>query len=119
VKRHVTLQQGSVTMPTPRKHANHAQRQRAYLERKKTAQLAALAAKNTPAGAAIPTMPSRARWKALVGQAQTILKALQTERETYRDQRSEAWQESEKADALQEVIDRVTEALESAQQIEL
>ena len=52
-------------MPTPRKHANHAQRQRAYILRQKEAQLAAQAAKNLPATATIPTMPSIARWNAL------------------------------------------------------
>ena len=106
-------------MPTPRKYANHAQRQRAYLERQKAAQLAAIAAKDTPARAAIPTMPSKARWKALHRQAQTILTTLQTEMETYRDDRSDEWQESEKADAFQAVIDQVTEALESVQAIDL
>jgi len=106
-------------MPTPRKHANQAQRQRAYVLRQKAAQAAAIAAKNTPAGAAIPTMPSTARWRALAGQAQTILKALQTEMEDYRDDRSDQWQESEKADTFQEAIDRVAQALESTLNIEL
>jgi hypothetical protein len=115
----VTLQEELIAMPTPRKHANHAQRQRAYIERQKAAQLAALADKNTPAGAAIPTMPSTARWRALAKQAQTILKALHSEMEDYWDERSEEWQESEKADAFQEEIDRVAEALESAMNIDI
>jgi hypothetical protein len=119
LKRHVTLQEESIPMPTPRKHASHAQRQRAYILRQKAAQAAAIAAKNMPSGSAIPTMPSTARWRALANQAQTILKALQTEMEDYRDDRSDEWQESEKADAFQEVIDRVAEALESALNIEL
>jgi hypothetical protein len=106
-------------MPTPRKHANHAQRQRAYAQRQKAAQLAVATAKNMPAGAPIPTMPSTARWRALAHLAQTILTALQTEMEDYRDERSEAWQESEKAEAFQQSIDRVAEAIESAQAIEL
>ena len=106
-------------MPTPRKHASQAQRQRAYVLRQKAAQAAAIAAKNLPAGAAIPTMPSTARWRALANQAQTILSALQAEMEDYRDERSDEWQEGDKADAFQEVIDRVAEALESAQNIEI
>jgi hypothetical protein len=106
-------------MPTPRKHANHAQRQRAYLQRQKAAQAAAMAAKNMPACAAIPTMPSTARWRALALQAQTILETIQAEMEDYRDDRSDAWQESEKAEAFQEAIDRVAEALASAQAIDL
>ena len=106
-------------MPTPRKYANHAQRQRAYLPRQKAAQLAAIAAKNRPAGAAIATMPSTARWRALVAQTQTILEALQTEMEDYRDDRSEEWQEGEKGDAFQQAIEQVAEALESVQAIDL
>ena len=104
-------------MPTPRKHANHAQRQRAYTQRQKAAQLAALAVKDTPAAAAIPTMPSIARWRALARQSQEILKVLLCEMERYRDERSEQWQESEKADAFQEQMDRVAEALESTEGI--
>jgi TRAP-type C4-dicarboxylate transport system substrate-binding protein len=106
-------------MPTPRKHANHAQRQRAYVLRQKEARLEAMAAKNTPAPAAIPTVPSTARWKALSRQAQTILQALQTEMEDYRDERSEEWQEGEKGEAFQQALERVAEALESAINIEL
>ena len=106
-------------MPTPRKHTNQAQRQRAYVLRQKAAQAAALAAKNTPAAAAIPTMPSTARWKALTHQAQEILKALHTEMEDYRDDRSEEWQQTQKADEFQDAIDRVAQALESALNIEL
>ncbi len=106
-------------MPTPRKYVNQAQRQRAYLERQKAAQLAAISAKNMPAGAAIPTMPSMARWRALAEQAERILKALQDEMEDYRDDRSEQWQESDKASTFQEAIDRVAEALQTVQAIDL
>lgn len=104
-------------MPTPRKYASHAQRQCAYTQRRNAAQLAALALKDTPAAAVIPTMPSTARWRALAKQAHEILKALHSEMERYRDERSDQWQESEKADTFQEEIDRVAEALESVQGI--
>ena len=106
-------------MPTPRKHASHAQRQRAYILRQKEAQLAAQAAKNLPATATIPTMPSIARWKALRLGAQTMLECLASEMEVYRDQRSDAWLESEKGDAFQEAIDLALEAVEAARNIEL
>jgi hypothetical protein len=64
-------------------------------------------------------MPSTARWRALAKQAQTILNTLHSEMEDYRDERSEEWQESEKADAFQEVVDRVAEALERTTNIDL
>ena len=104
-------------MPTPRKHANHAQRQRAYLERQKAALRALIAAKNIPVGAAVRAIPSTLRWKALSEQAQNILQTLQSEMDAYHDERSEAWQESEKGEAFQETIERVAEALESVQNI--
>lgn len=106
-------------MPTPRKHDNQAARQRAYLERQKAARLAIAQTKNMPPVSGIATMPSAARWRALTGQAQTILQTIQTEMEDYRDERSEAWRDSEKCEAFQETIDRINEALESVAAIEL
>ena len=106
-------------MPTPRKHANHAQRQRAYVRRREEARLAALAAKNTPGGAAIPTMPSTARWRALAELARTILQTMALEMEEYRDDRSEEWRDGEKGEAFEELIGQVAEALESAGNIEI
>jgi len=104
-------------MPTPRKHANPAQRQRAYMERQRAAKL--VAAKSMPAGAVVATMPSTARWKALTHQAQTILLTLLSEMEAYRDERSEAWKDSEKCEAFQEIVDQVEDARDSAQNIGL
>jgi hypothetical protein len=104
-------------MPTPRKHTNQAQRQRAYIQRQKAAQIAVLAAKNMPAASAIPTMPSQARWKALQQQAQIALETLQAEMEDYRDERSDQWQEGEKGEAFQDTLNRIAEALQAIQDI--
>jgi len=99
-------------MPTPRKHPSNAQRQSAYRERQRATRIAGLRAKNLPPAAPIPTMPSNARWSALTRMAQDLLKAARKEMESYRDERSEAWQESQRAEALQETIDRIDEALD-------
>jgi len=105
-------------MPTPRKHLSGALRQRAYRARCEATRLAAIHAKNMPATAAIPTMPSSARWKALIEHARASLSTVQEEMEEYQEDRSEAWQESGAADAFQERIDQVEAALEAVEAID-
>jgi hypothetical protein len=105
-------------MPTPRKHKDRAHRQRAYRQRQKEARIIELQAKNMPPLASIPTMPSTARWRALVQMAADLLETAQEEMESYRDDRSEGWQDSEKADEFQERIDRIVEAKEFVEAID-
>jgi hypothetical protein len=105
-------------MPTPRKHPSGALRQRAYRARRETARIAAIRAKNMPAAAAIPTMPSSARWKALALHARASLGAVRQEMEEYQNERSEAWHESEAAEAFQERVDQVAAALEAVEAID-
>ena len=104
-------------MPPPRKYQTDAERQRAYRERQEAARRAALEAKGLPAMAAIPTMPSLPRWKALREQAQAVLQAMQEEMEAYRDERTEQWQESEKGAAFQDIINQVDTARASTEEI--
>jgi len=104
-------------MPTPRKHAGRAERQRAYRVRCRATQLARRQTGNIPGCAPLPTMPSHARWRALIQEVGAILQTVREEMEAYRDARSEAWQESERAEAFQERIDQVEEALASIEAI--
>ena len=97
-------------MPTPKQHDSRADRQKAYRQRTEQARRDALAAKNLPATAPIPTMPSIARWQALHDQARAALDTMQAEMQGYFADRSEVWQEGEKGAAFQEVLDRVEEA---------
>jgi hypothetical protein len=105
-------------VPTPRKYASRAVRQRAYRARCEEARIQALKAKNMPPAGPIPAMPSQTRWKALIREAAAILRTVQEEMESYRDERSEAWQESERAEAFQERIDRLEEACEGIEAVE-
>lgn len=101
-----------VTVPTPRKYKTDAQRQAAY--RKRAAAAVALAdAKGLPLAAAIPSMPSYARWKAMSVTAGSLLQGVYQEMTTYADERSEAWQESERAEAFAEQIAAVEAAIQS------
>lgn len=67
-------------------------------------------AKNLPPAAPIASMPSVARWNALIQMAQDLLTSAQQEMQTYHDQRSEVWQESEKGAAFQERMERLEDA---------
>ncbi len=104
-------------MPTPKQHPDNAARQRAYRERRKRACLSSIKPREPPKPAPIPTMPSAARWKALRRIAEEALSTPVDEMEQYRDERSETWQESPKAEAFQEILDKVEDALQAVQDI--
>jgi hypothetical protein len=105
-------------MPTPKRHENAAARQQAYRERRKLGRLSSLSSRNLPLASAIAAIPSTARWKELRRQAEAALKTLLDEMENYQDQRSENWQEGDKGQAFQEVIDRAEEALDAVRNID-
>ncbi len=92
-------------MPATRKHESGAQRQKAYRLRQAETRIEELRVKGFPASPQIPTMPGTKRWSAMKAQAQAILLVMLLEMETYRDARSENWQESEKAEALEETME--------------
>lgn len=90
-------------MPTPKKYASAAQRQAAYRQR-----LAAQSQSETMAGAT-PAIPGYRRWKIMRGRCLSILETVTTEMETYHDQRSENWRDSERGEAFAEMIEAMTE----------
>jgi len=104
-------------MPETKKHLSNAARQRAYRCRQNAARRAEQAAKGLPALAAIPTMPSLGRWRALRANAVKLLETLASEMQDYVDDRSEEWQDSDKAQAFQEALDLVEAARDAAQEI--
>jgi len=107
-------------MPKPRTRPDRpltaAEKQAAYRKRQAAARQAAIVS-GAPNAPAIATMPGTARWNALIEQARTALTTAAEEMQTYYDERSETWQEGERADALIERIDllqEIAEQLESA-----
>ena len=48
-------------------------------------------------------------WKALYEQTRAALETMQSEMQGYFDERSHTWQEGEKGEAFQEILDRVEE----------
>jgi hypothetical protein len=94
-------------MPQPKQHSSNAARQAAYRER--------LKAQPKPAGTPKP-LPSKrgpARWRALQARAQAALEALRDELQEVYDDRSEAWQESERGEEWQERLGALDSAIEA------
>ena len=101
-------------MPQPRKYANRAQQQAAYRQRRALSEAQLLARKGLPVLPAIPTMPGNARWAARMGQARMLLCEAASEMQSYHEDRTEAWQQSERAqellarrEQLEELIDEL------------
>ena len=99
-------------MPQSRRYADNAAKQRAYRARQAQARQEELRAKGLPPKALLPTMPSRARWDGLVQQGRQVLALVRDEMQTYSDDRSAAWHESERAAAFVEYLDHLQAVLD-------
>jgi hypothetical protein len=106
-------------MPTPRKHENAAARNRTYQKRKEEARRAELHRKGLPPLPLVPTMPGEARWKKVLAEVAALLAMVVEEREAYYNDRSDAWKESDKADAFQERTDAIAEILNALDDLAL
>jgi hypothetical protein len=89
-----------------------AEKQRAYRERLKQRSMGTL-----PAAPILTNIPPERRWKALHDQARKALQTMLDEMEAYRDERSEAWQETERGEAFQERLDALTDIVENLDQL--
>ena len=98
-------------MPTPRRYANHALRQAAYRHRCADARKQELRAKCMPPLPPVATMPGLRRWQALTQQALRLLQTAQEEMQDYCDQRSDAWQDSERAETMNAHLDALENAV--------
>jgi hypothetical protein len=92
-------------------HSNQAERQRAYRARQAEQRAKELNRKNLPALPKIAAMPGTARWNALIGVAVESLQAVRDEMQNYAGERSETWQESDKAEEFNDRLSAVEEIL--------
>jgi hypothetical protein len=97
-------------MPTPRRYASQAERQAAYRRRQAEVRRKEQEAKGLPALPAVASIPGHARWQALLGQAELLLRTVQEEMQEYYDGRSESWQEAERGEVFRERLQAVQEA---------
>ena len=101
-------------MPQPRKHESPAHRQAAYRARNDQARASQLRERGLPALPTISTMPGTIRWNAMVRHAEQMLCTAQAEMTDYFDDRSEAWQESDRGAEHQErmaAVEAIVDAL--------
>ena len=94
-------------MPQQRHYEDNAAKQRAYRARQAQARREEQQAKGLPAAPPLPTLPSSARWQALLTQARLALETVHDEMHAYYEDRSEAWQQGERAATLAEQIDQL------------
>lgn len=110
-------------MPQPRLHISHAARQAAYRRRQEAARQGEAArqsehmAKGLPPLPAIATLPGNARWRQATSHAARLLADILAEMEEYCDERSEAWQESERGEAHQERMDALRQMVEALDEV--
>jgi hypothetical protein len=89
-------------MPTPRKYATPAERQAAYRARRHV---------STASLPLPPPVPGYRRWAVMLSQTQGMLEQVAEEMTTYWDERSEAWQVSERGDQFTERLEALEEIL--------
>jgi hypothetical protein len=106
-------------MPQSRIYASDAARQAAFRQRAQRARLEELAAKGLPALPRVTSLPGTVRWRALLEQAQTLLETAATEMQDYWDDRSEAWQEGDRAEQMAENIDTIQQIAGSIGEVEI
>ena len=99
-------------MPQQRRHQDNAAKQRAYRARQAQARREEQQAKGLPPAPPLPTLPGRARWQALLTQARLALETTRDEMQAYYEDRSEAWQQGERAATLAEQIEQLEVVLE-------
>ena len=87
-------------MPTPRKYADNAQRQAAYRAR---------CSWETGAIETPPRRPGYRRWDAMVVQARTLLETITVEMDSYYEERTEVWQDSERGESFTERLESIEE----------
>lgn len=100
-------------MPQPRKYASPAERQAAYRIRCERTRQNQASVKGLPCLPALATMPGWPRWKATFRMAHDLIDGAVSEMQDYYDDRSDAWQESERGEDHQERIASVEAVLEA------
>ena len=106
-------------MPQQRRYQDNADKQRAYRARQAQARRAEQQAKGLPPAPPLPTLPGRARWQALLAQARLALETVRDEMHAYYEERSEAWQQGERAATLAEQIDQLEVVLTELEAVQL
>lgn len=82
-------------MPTPRQYATSANRQAAYRARRRQAEA-------ITTGRVFPVRPGYRRWAVLLAHIRSLLDTIMDEMTAYREERTEAWHDSERGELFRE-----------------
>ena len=104
-------------MPQPRQYENRAAQQAAYRKRQTAAHSQLLAQKGLPPMPKVPSIPGTARWNAMITQAEQLLSTIADEMQEYYDDRSEVWQEGERALDFVARIEQIVETVDLLQSV--
>jgi hypothetical protein len=111
----VTLRKANTTMPQPAKYPNRAARQAAYRARCQQSARDQAKQRGLPPLPPLPTLPGTARWKAALTLAYRLVEEVGEQMQTYFDERSQTWQESDRAQdfiARLEAVEQAREAID-------
>ena len=101
-------------MLTEKQRVQAAHRQRMFRKRQQELRRQEQREKGLPAMPAISSMPGKTRWLASIKAAEALLSQTVTEMEAYREDRSEAWNESyagEEHKEREKALTKIGEAL--------
>jgi len=109
-------------MPQSEMPNSNAKRQAAFRRRRSQALAALQAAKGLPPLPAIATIPGWPRWRQLLAQMEQAARDMHEQMQSYHDERTDEWQESDKAEdfsekmnAIEALLDHVVECRELIQ----
>jgi hypothetical protein len=100
-----------MAMPQPLIYSSSAERQKAYRQRLAEQRLVEQQQKNLPPLPAVASIPGTARWTALIESARVALDTVRDEMQSYADDRTERWQESERGEKFVERISEIEEVI--------
>ena len=95
-----------------RQAKSNAERQAAFRRRRTESHAALFAAKGLVPLPSVETIPGWPRWRQVLAQTEQALRVLHREMQMYHDDRSDEWQDSEKAEEFIERMEAVEELIE-------
>jgi hypothetical protein len=104
-------------MIPPPKHASNAERQAAYRRRKAHSQADKAKESGLVPLPAISSIPGTARWRQALAYAAFHAATVRDEMQIYHDERTERWQESERASDFRERLGRIEELCDLLEEI--
>ncbi len=98
-------------MPQQRKHLTNSARQAAYRSRLELARQQELSERGLPALPPLASMPGTVRWNGAIRRCVALLTLVHEEMQGYFEERSEAWQESDRGVDHQERMAAIAQLL--------